>query len=626
MGFNNLTGNTPNNNGTGNNNTGGNGQIPPGIIMQQSNAGGSSIDPLELLIDYNMQFATAGTVLFRDGVIQQAIGAMLGKNKPNILLVGPAGVGKTKIAEDIAYRLSSNDTLIPDALKGYTIYELPLANIVSGSNYVGQVEEKIKAVIDFAEDPKTKVILFIDEIHQLVNESSTSSYTKIAQILKPALARGLIHVISATTTQEAKDLADDPAFNRRFTKIIVDELTQEQTTEILFSAKAGFISHYKNKIQINDDTLKTVTMLADEYKPAGSHRPDNALTLLDRAIGDAIITRKVQEIKARASGDQTIIQALNAITIIPITERQIKTTAIRLATGNSKPEEVNYNSLTDDLSRIKGQNDILEKLTRILKEHECPLYHFDATDGAKNKPETLLFIGPSGVGKTEVTKIISKYVSGTKPIILNMTEFKASNSINRIIGAPAGYVGYDSHSELPFDTLSTNPYQVILLDEFEKCHPAVQTLFMQAFDEGYITTSRGEIIDFSRTIIIATTNAGHTTKTKKLGFSSIVGSNEPEDVKTDISDLSKWFDIALLNRFNHQLTFHEIGEDVYKEILQNTYKRDVKRILTTHPRTQLLPEIPDDELDQLVKDTYVPEFGARPAAATIKKYVLNQVL
>lgn len=625
MGFNNFTGTPPNNNGTGNNNTGGNGQLPPGIIMQQQ-AGSSSMDPLELLIDYNMQFATAGKVLFRDSIIQQSLGAMLGKNKPNILLVGPAGVGKTKIAEDIAFRLSSDDPLIPDALKGYTIYELPLANIVSGSNYVGQVEEKIKAVIDFAEDPKMKVILFIDEIHQLVNESSNSAYTKIAQVLKPALARGLIHVIGATTTQEAKDLADDPAFNRRFTKIIVDELTQDQTTEILFNSKAGLINHYHNKIQINDDTLKTVTLLADEYRPAGSHRPDNALTLLDRAIGDAIVTRKVQEIKAHESGDQTLIQALQAITIIPITERQIKTTAIRLATGNSKPEEVNYDSLSDDLSRIKGQNDILEKLTRILREHECPLYHFDATDGTKNKPETLLFIGPSGVGKTEVTKIISKYVSGTKPIILNMTEFKASNSINRIIGAPAGYVGYDSHSELPFDTLSTNPYQVILLDEFEKCHPSVQTLFMQAFDEGYITTSRGDVIDFSKSIIIATTNAGHTAKAKPLGFSAILGSDEPEEIKTDIDELGKWFDIALLNRFNHQLTFHEIGEDVYREILQNTYKRDVERILTTHPRTQLLPEIPDEDLDKLVKDTYVPEFGARPAAATIKKYVLNQVL
>lgn len=617
MGFNNFTGTPPNNN----NIPSGNGQLPPNVMMQSS-----VTDPLELLINYNTEFATAGKVLFRDKIIQQSLGAMLGKNKPNILLVGPAGVGKTKIVEDIAFRLSSNDALLPDALKGYTIYELPLANIVSGSNYVGQVEEKIKSVIDMAEDPKEKVIIFIDEIHQLVSESSSSSYTKIAQILKPALARGKMHVIGATTTQEAKNLTDDPAFNRRFTKIIVDELTQDQTTEILFNAKAGFFKHYNNKIQINDDTLKTVTLLADEYKPAGSHRPDNALTLLDRSIGDAIVNRKVQEIKAKETGDQTLIQALNSMPIIPITERQIKTTAIRLATGNNKPDELNYDALHDELTRIKGQDDILDKLIRILKEHECPLYHFDATDGTKNKPETLLFIGPSGVGKTEVTKIISKYISGTKPIILNMTEYKASNSINRIIGAPAGYVGYDSHAELPFDILTSNPYQVILLDEFEKCHPSVQTLFMQAFDEGYITTSRGDIIDFSKTIIIATTNAGHTVKQNPLGFNEMVSDNTSKPITTDISELSKWFDIALLNRFNHQLTFHEIGESVYKEILQSTYKRDVERILSTHPRTQLLPEIPDEDLERLTKETYVPEFGARPAAATIKKYVLNQVL
>lgn len=626
MGFSNFTGNNNGSNGGGNNsnNSSSNGMPPNGMppIMAQM-PDPTEIDVSQLLIDYNAKFASTGTVLFRDELIHQTLAVLIGKNKPNTILVGPAGVGKTKIVEDLAFRFANDDPLIPDKLKGYTIYELPLQNIVSDSGLVGDLEKKVKAVVAFIADPKEKAILFIDEIHQLTTSSASSVYQKIAQILKPALARGEIKCIGATTTQEAKTLASDPAFNRRFTQLIVNELTTEQTVEILLHAKAGFFAHYANKIIINDDTLKTVVTLANEYKQAGSHRPDNALTLLDRSIGDALVNRKLQELNAQKTGDQNLIQALQAMPNVTLTEKQIKTTAIRLATGNSKPAEIDEDDLKESLSRIKGQDSILEKLIRAIKEHNCPFYHFNGTDNEKNKPDTFLFVGPSGVGKTEVTKIIAKYTTGTEPIILNMTEYNSSASINRIIGAPAGYVGSDSNAELPFDTLATNPYQIVLLDEFEKCHPAVQTLFMQAFDEGYITTSKGSIVDFSRCIIVATTNAGNQEIKKHLGFNAIEDGNEND---TSINELSKFFNVALLNRFNHIFTFNSIDEETYREIVQETYKHDVERILSTHPRTQLLPEIPDDDLDTIVKETYEKNFGARPAAKAVKKYVLNQVL
>lgn len=624
MGFSNFTGN---NNGSNSGNSGGNNSnnsssngMPPMMVQMPDP---TEIDVSQLLIDYNAKFASTGTVLFRDELIHQTLAVLIGKNKPNTILVGPAGVGKTKIVEDLAFRFANDDPLIPDKLKGYTIYELPLQNIVSDSGLVGDLEKKVKAVVAFIADPKEKAILFIDEIHQLTTSSASSVYQKIAQILKPALARGEIKCIGATTTQEAKTLASDPAFNRRFTQLIVNELTTEQTVEILLHAKAGFFAHYSNKIIINDDTLKTVVTLANEYKQAGSHRPDNALTLLDRSIGDALVNRKLQELNAQKTGDQNLIQALQAMPNVTLTEKQIKTTAIRLATGNSKPAEIDEDDLKESLSRIKGQDSILEKLIRAIKEHNCPFYHFNGTDNEKNKPDTFLFVGPSGVGKTEVTKIIAKYTTGTEPIILNMTEYNSSASINRIIGAPAGYVGSDSNAELPFDTLATNPYQIVLLDEFEKCHPAVQTLFMQAFDEGYITTSKGSIVDFSRCIIVATTNAGNQEIKKHLGFNAIEDGNEND---TSINELSKFFNVALLNRFNHIFTFNSIDEETYREIVQETYKHDVERILSTHPRTQLLPEIPDDDLDTIVKETYEKNFGARPAAKAVKKYVLNQVL
>lgn len=613
MGLNNFTGKPT---GGGNAPTGGNGTGVPTIPSPQMPAN----DPTDMLINYNERFAQSGTILYRDEVIQQTISVLIGKNKPNALLVGPAGVGKTKIIEDIAYRLQNNDPLIPDTLKGYTIYELPLQNVVAGASFLGQFEENVKAVVDFISDPKEKAILFIDEIHQLTEESSTSTYKKIAQILKPALARGDMKCIGATTTQEAKSLLTDPAFSRRFSQLTVDELTSEQTLEILINSKAGFFSHYNNKVTIDDDTLKTVVTFANEYKKAGNHRPDNALTLLDRSISDAIVDRKVKELNAQASGDQNLIQAFKSMPIIPLTERQIKKTAINLATGNSKPTDFDEDAINNALSRIKGQDNAVTKLVQALKEHNSPFYKYTAANEEKNKPETFLFVGPSGVGKTEVTKIISKYITGTDPIVLNMTEYNSSASINRIIGAPPGYVGYTSNAELPFDILSTNPYQIILLDEFEKCDEAVKTLFMQAFDEGFITTSKGTVIDFSRAVIIATTNAGNQDFKKSLGFNAVDGTD------ASVADLSKFFDVALLNRFNHILTFNPISKETYREIVQETYKRDVTRILTDYPRTVILPEIPDDDLDEIVESTYEKNFGARPAAKAVKKYVLNQVL
>lgn len=614
MGMNNFTGN---NNGNNGNPPG----LPPGSQILGQMPGQTAADPKEWLINYNERFKTAGTILFRDMSIQQTLSVLIGKNKPNALLIGPAGVGKTKIVEDIAYRIESGDDIIPQGIKDHIIYELPLSNIVAGSGIVGELESKIKSVIDFIEDPKEKAILFIDEIHQLVT-SSNPTYQKIAQILKPALARGKMKVIGATTTQEAKNLDDDPAFNRRFTQLIINELSPSETLEILKNCKGGYFAHYKNKINISDDILATVVRLADQYRPAGSHRPDNALTLLDRACGDTIINRQVQIALAKKQNNQAILNAINSVPIIPLTEKQIKNTAIRIATGNAKPESLDVDALKDALSRIKGQDDILDKLIRVLRENELNLFQ-NVTK--TKKPTTMMFVGPSGVGKTEVTKIIAEHLTGTKPIVLNMTEYNSPAAINRIIGSPAGYIGYDSHAELPFDCLKSNPYQIILLDEFEKGHPSVQRLFMQAFDQGYITTSRGNTVDFSKCIIIATTNAGQTTGVEQIG---ITAKPQTSSTKVDTKVLSKYFDIELINRFEpeNRIQFHSISKDTYREIVQEMYKDAIAKINITHPRLVFKPEIPDEDMEEILKNTYAKEFGARPAESAVRKYTLSQVL
>lgn len=599
-------------NSSNNSGNGGNGGNSGGNSHGMSQSSMSSYDPMEFIINYNTKFKTSGGTLFRDEIVHQTLAVLIGKNKPNALLIGSAGVGKTKIVEDIAFRLANDDPIIPDKLKGFTIYELPLSNIVAGSSFVGQLEEKLQCVLDFMQDKKNKAILFIDEIHLVVGDSQT--YSKIAEILKPALARGDIKVIGSTTLQESQDLMDNPAFNRRFSKIIVDELSRAQTLEILKSLKGSFFTHYNNKITMSDTVLETAVVLADEYHAAGNHRPDTAITLVDRASGDAVVARKVMEEAAKS--DPVLLQAIQSVTLIPITEKQLKTTAIRLATGNNKKSEIDIEQLKKNLEPIKGQDDILSELIDAIRRYDLSLF-------PKTKPLTMLFAGTSGVGKTEVTKIIAKELTGVKPITLNMTEYHSSASINRIIGAPAGYVGYESKGELPFDVLESNPYQVILLDEFEKADKSVQRLFMSAFDEGYFKTNRGKVVDFSRAIFIVTTNAAHKDISKNMGFCA---SSTKKSHKSEINELSKWFDTELLNRFDKVVTFNELDADVYRTIVADKYHTEIMRIKTDRHGIKLPDFMPDDDLDEIVKTTYVPQFGARPAGKAVQNYIETNVI
>ena len=595
---------------SGDNNNGASGT--PMVPSGNGNGTVSKFDPMDFLIDYNQKFANAGKTLFRDEIVLQTLAILIGKNKPNCVLVGPAGVGKTKIAEDIAWRIVSHDPILPDKLKKAHVYELPLSNIVEGSKYVGDLEEKLKAVVSFIADPANDAIVFIDEIHVLVSTDS-QTYGKIAQILKPALSRGDIRTIGATTTQEASKFFNDPALNRRFSRVIVDELTNEQTVEILKFMRPGFTAHYNNRIAMTDDLFESVVQLANEYRAAGSHRPDSAITLLDRTCGEAIVNRKVQEDLAKA--DPALLMALQANPVIQITDRQIKRTALRIMTGNAKKKDFDVDKARDNLKAgLRGQDDVIEDVLKKIRQYDMDLF-------PKKKPMTLLFTGDSGVGKTEMTKIIAQELTGAKPIILNMTEYSSDSAINRIIGSPAGYMGHESNRELPFDILDSNPYQVILLDEFEKGDRAVQRLFMQVFDEGLLTTHYGKTIDFTRTIIIATTNAGHTNKHATVGFGDQSIKSRSDAVKTLKSD----FDTELLNRFRAIIDFHPLDENVYRDIMAHRYHEEIVRIKAAHPRISLPDDIPDADLDELVKRTYVKEFGARPVEQAVQGYIESHV-
>lgn len=606
--------NSPNSGGTGGNGNGGgkdNNGIPMGTFAGNFEIDDEEFDPDEYLINYNEKFRNEPPILFRDAVIQQTLSCLIGKFKPNALLIGACGVGKTKIVEDIARRIAANDILIPNRLQDYTIWELPITNIVSGSNLVGEVERKTKNIIKFASDPDNKVILFIDEIHVLIGQNKT--YEQIAQIMKPALARGDMKVIGATTSQEAQNLMDDPAFNRRFTRLIVDEFSTNQTEVILNNMATTMFDHYDHKIAIDQKIIKEVVKVADEYRTMGSHRPDNAITLLDRAMSTAYIKHKVIEVQAQ--NDKQLQAALQQMPTTSLSKSQLRATAMKLMTGNNEKVIVDTNEMRNRLSVIKGQDQAIDYLIDTVERDNLSLFQ-------KQKPLTILFTGNSGVGKTEVVKIIAQYITGVKPIILNMTEYTDNSSINRIIGSSAGFVGYDSKMELPFDILESNPYQIILLDEFEKAHRSVQRLFMSAFDEGYIKTSKGKVIDFSKSTIIATTNAGYTTKSDPIGFIE-----DDTQAGASVADLSKFFDIELLNRFTKVINFNPITRNLFGEIAADTYKRTVTNVKTKHPSfTFLADEMTDDEIEAFIKKNFVKEYGARPVRPAIQKIVEDAVL
>lgn len=573
-------------------------ELMTGLMNQPENT-----DSQTILENLNKKDHTPA--LYRDSIIDQLMTVLIGESHPNALLVGPAGTGKTKIVEELAHRIEVKDASVPELLHGYTIYSLQISDIVAGSNMVGELEEKVRELIDFLSDKGNRAILFLDEFHMLFKEHM---YEKIAQILKPALSRGSIRVIGATTTQEVKTIDTDPAFKRRFTKVIVDELSKDQTLEIVNTYVQKLTDHYKMPINYDVDLGRNVVDIADEYCSNDSHRPDNAVTLIDRAVANAVI----EKYKLMNDPDLNIQNMGRSINGINLSKRGIIRTALKIATGHNEPRDFSEEELRSELEYIKGQDDILEQIIKILKlrnMHVRPM----------SRPLTFLFTGPSGVGKTEVTNIIARYCTDEKPIKLNMAEFYSEASINRLIGAPAGYVGYDSNAEMPFDILDTNPYQVIELNEFDQAHKSVQDLFMNVFEKGYLKNNNGKIIDFSKSIIIATTNAG------RMDTGSPIGLNRKKH-SVSVSELSEHFKLALINRFDHKLTFHEITRELYEDIMKDTYRKEVQMIKRLKPGAPLDDEISDPALKTLCEESFDVRFGARPIQTTICNYIDTRLM
>lgn len=608
MGLSNFT---PTDIGGGSGSSGGP-SIPLSALLNPPLTGGSDIN--DMLINYNETYKSATPALFRDEIVTQTMSIISSSRKPNALLVGPAGVGKTAIVEEIARRIANKEASVPPQLANTTIYELPIATLVAGAGIVGDLENRITEIIKFAQDANNDALLFIDEIH-LIADSNNTTYAKIAQILKPAMARGYIRVIAATTMGEAKKLDDDPAFKRRFSSVIVDELTREQTRQILDIVLPGMLGHYQNKVTVAPDVLDEIVMTADRLMSTG-HRPDTAITLLDRALSHSVISHHAAIQEALASGNTTSAQMLQQITHIPLTAKRLNTIAMLLVTGQSQPPHLDVTALQTELSRLRGQEEVLPRIVDALRRRELNIF-------PSTRPTSWLFAGASGVGKSETATIISSMVTGQKPIILNMAEYHDSASINRIIGSPTGYVGSDSAKERPFDTLASNPYRVIVLDEFEKADMSVQRLFLSALDTGEIQMANGPAVDLSRCIVIATTNAG---RQKLSGSQMGFGDHKHSVSKQSLTkELQKSFDAELLGRFDDLIAFMPLGADDYAQILRDEYDRQVKRICAERPDLSFDP-IDDDTIARLVDETWLVDQGARPAIRAIRALIEDMLL
>lgn len=551
------------------------------------------IVPPDYLINYNEKFKTSRPILFRDEVIRQILSCLIGKYKPNVLLVGAAGTGKTAIVEDIARMLANEDKNIPPQLKGYIIWELPLSDLAAGCRFVGDIEEKTKSMLAYASSNQ-KVILFVDEIHVLMSDDKP--YGTVSQILKPALARGSIRMIGATTLQEANFMMRDPAFARRFQKIIVDELTKEQTQKVLLDLRPTFRKHYGDTLAYGKKVIVEAVKDADEYKITGTHRPDNAVALLDRTIADTIVE-----------------SSTNQEPSLLITPQHIKNTALKLATGRHDNATVDLELLRKKLSVIRGQEDVMERIIDCIKRANLDIF-------PRTKPLTMLMVGSSGVGKSKCARCIAHALTGYPPITLNMTEFSERSSLSRIVGVHAGYVGCDSRAEKPFDILESNPRQVILLDEFEKCHRSVKRLFMSVFDNGILQMSNGnKAINFTKCIIVCTSNAGSNAVNSTIGFTD-------SESSLSVNDLTGSFETELLNRFSVILPFHQISEQLFREIVRDRYTREVKAVRSNKSNIKLPHTIPDDVLDKLVRENYNPAFGARPVSRIVRAYIEDYLI
>lgn len=617
-------------------------------------------------------------VIGRSDEITRVIEILSRRKKNNPVLIGEPGVGKTAIAEGLAQRIVNKN--VPDILKDKVVKSLDLAQMVAGSKFRGEFEERAKKIIAELEKSSRSIILFIDELHTIIGTGSKEGELDFSNMIKPPLARGELQVIGATTINEFKKYIEkDPALERRFQPVLVNEPTIDQTIQILRGIRDRYEAHHK--VKISDESLIAAAELSDRYIK-DRFLPDKAIDLIDEAASKVRLRvtsepEEIREVKSKIQKLETERESLARIgrhkesaevkmeieklkeELQPIEYKWLR----ERGTGNPEvqvnhiaevvsnqtgipvnelkaEERVSLLNLEEDLfKRVVGQDEAVKLVAEAVRRARVGLKN-------PNRPiASFLFMGPTGVGKTELARALAQRVFGDEEsmIRLDMSEYMERFAVTRLIGSPPGYVGYDEGGQLT-EKVRRQPYSVILLDEIEKAHPDVFNILLQVLDDGRLTDGQGRTVDFKNTIIIATSNIGSDiilreiegmrtidskipAQSKQKGLIKMKGEevqteNKWEDIKNELlNELKRHFKPEFLNRIDDVVVFRALDKAQLKNIIRIMIKSTADLLKAQN----MDMEITESAIDRLIDLGYDPQFGARPIRRIIQREVENQL-
>ena len=594
-------------------------------------------------------------VIGREKEIERVLQILSRRMKNNPCMVGEPGVGKTAVAEGIAYLIAAGD--VPDTVRDKRLLSLDLSSMVAGSKYRGEFEERIKKVIAEVKNAGN-VILFVDELHTIIGAGGAEGAIDASNILKPSLSRGEIQMIGATTRAEyRKYIEKDAALDRRFQPVYVEEPTNEETVEILKGLRPAYEEHHH--VEISDQALETAVSLSVRYI-SDRFLPDKAIDLMDEAcsrkrLGFGKKAKKTLplelEIQALSDDLENLLEAGGIDEAAELLKKQRKleakldkmkqnknaknvvVDAEDIADVVSVWTKIPVNKLTEQESkrlerleeelhkRVVGQNEAVDAVAKAIKRSRVGL------KDPKRPVGSFLFLGPTGVGKTELSKALAEAVFGSEDALIrvDMSEYMEKHSVSKLIGSPPGYVGFEEGGQLS-EKVRSNPYSVILFDEIEKAHSDVFNILLQVLDDGHITDSQGRKVDFKNTIIIMTSNTGaqRIIDPKKLGF--VTASNadtEHEDMKKNVMDEVKQnFKPEFLNRIDDIIVFRALTEDDVRNI-SNLLLKELKQRVASQMEIQL--KFGDAVKKLIFEKGYDKKYGARPLKRAIQTNIEDEL-
>ena len=600
-------------------------------------------------------------VVGRDDEIRQVMQTLTRRTKNNPVLIGDAGVGKTAIAEGLAIKILDDD--VPDSLRNRRVMALDMGRLVAGAKFRGEFEERLKTVIDEVTAAQGEVILFLDEMHTLVGAGAGEGGLDASNMLKPALARGELQAIGATTLDEyRKHIERDPALARRFHPVYVDEPTAEETITILQALKPRYEAHHK--VTITDAALEAAVRLSSRYV-TDRFLPDKAIDFIDEAASKVRIDagtlpqqvqemenkrRQLEDLELRANQMGDYERAAEHRTERLRIEESLNTERESIEHTSGPDLVVNEEDIAELVSRWTGipVGQLLEgEAQRLLQMEEYLHRRVIGQDAAitavadtirrarsgLNDPKrpfgSFIFLGPTGVGKTELTKALAEFLFNDEEsmVRLDMSEYGERHTVSRLIGAPPGYVGYDDAGQLT-EVVRRRPHQIILFDEIEKAHPDVFNLLLQILEDGRLTDGHGRTVDFRNTVVIMTSNLGTGDLSQQpFGFKAgpdiepESGTVSPELSRTVNEALRRAFRPELLNRIDETIVFHPLSRAQIGQIvglmLGEVQERLAERNITC--------ELTEAGCEWLVKEGFDVSYGARPLRRAIQRHVENQL-